>query len=109
MSYHLFFAYDNNHFLKLGPSSDESVSLKSQLNPEAQREADDIRGFNETHSEILRSKEVIEEFKSVLAESQPDSDARQSAEDGDEFKGESCNITMAGYGTCTNGMVRLSR
>jgi hypothetical protein len=109
MSYHLFFAYGNNHFLKLGPSSDESVSLKSQLNPEAQREADDIRGFNETHSEILRSKEVIEEFKSVLAESRPASNERQEAQGTDECNGEICNISTAGYRICTNGVARLSR
>ena len=101
--------YGNNHFLKLGPCSDEAISLKSQLNPKAQREADDIRGFNETHSEILRSKEVIEEFKSVLAESRPASDERQEAQGTDECNGEICNISIAGYRICTNGVARLSR
>jgi pimeloyl-ACP methyl ester carboxylesterase len=63
----LFFAYRNSHFLKFGPNDDGTITLKSQLNPKAQKEAAQIRGFNETHSEILRNSEVIDEFISILA------------------------------------------
>ncbi len=66
MSFELFFAYGNSHFLKLGPNGDETISLKSQLDFRAQKEASHIRGFDETHSDILRDREVVEEFNSIL-------------------------------------------
>lgn len=66
-SFQLFFAYGSNHLLRLGPNDDGAISLKSQLDPKAQKEAAHIHGFNETHSEILRNREVLEEFNSILA------------------------------------------
>ncbi len=67
MCFELFFAYGNSHILKLGPNGDETVSLRSQLDPRAQKESLHIRGFNDTHSDILRNREVLEEFSSILA------------------------------------------
>lgn len=67
MSFYLFFAYGNSHLVKLGANSDETISLKSQLSLKAQKEAARIRGFDETHSEILRDAEMLEEFNSILA------------------------------------------
>ncbi len=67
MNFQLFFAYGNSHWLRLGPNDDGAISLKSQLDSKAQREAAHIRGFNETHSEILHNREVLEEFNSILA------------------------------------------
>jgi pimeloyl-ACP methyl ester carboxylesterase len=67
MTFNLFFAYGGSHFLKLGPDDDGTISLKSQLNPSAQKEAAQIRGFDEKHSDILRNMEMLDEFKSGLA------------------------------------------
>jgi pimeloyl-ACP methyl ester carboxylesterase len=66
--FYLFFAYGNSHLFRIGPNDDGAVSLKSQLEPKAQREATRIYGFDETHSEILRNKEVMEDFNAILAE-----------------------------------------
>jgi hypothetical protein len=63
----LFFAYGSSHFFKFGQNDDGTITLKSQLNPKAQKEATQIRGFNETHSEILTNREVDDEFNSILA------------------------------------------
>ena len=67
LKFHLLFAFGSSHLLRLGPNDDGAVSLKSQLEPDAQKEAVRMRGFNETHDEILRNKEVLEEFNSILA------------------------------------------
>jgi hypothetical protein len=67
MSFNLFFAYGSSHFLKLGPNGDGTISLKSQLNPKAQKEAAQIRGFDEKHSDILRNMEMLDEIRSVIA------------------------------------------
>ena len=67
MNFQLFFAYGSNHLLKLGPNDDGAISLKSQLQSESQKEAKNMRGFNETHSEMLHNKEVRVEFNSILA------------------------------------------
>ncbi|HET6420479.1 MAG TPA: hypothetical protein VFG19_10005 [Geobacteraceae bacterium] len=66
-SFYLFFAYGNSHLVKLGANNDETVTLKSQLDPKAQKEAVQIRGFDETHSDILRDAELLEEFSTILA------------------------------------------
>ena len=64
--FHLFFAYGNTRLLKLGPNDDGAISLKSQLDNKAQKEAVSIRGFNETHSSILSSKEALDSFNEIL-------------------------------------------
>lgn len=71
VTFNLFFAYGNSHFLKVGANGDEVISLESQLDKKAEKEAENIRGFNETHSEILESEQMIEEFNSVLREQFP--------------------------------------
>jgi len=55
VTFDLLFAYENS---ETGPSGDGRVPLQKQLRPEAQEEADVIRGFNEDHLSILNSKEV---------------------------------------------------
>ena len=55
VTFDLLFAYENG---ETGPSGDGRVPLQKQLRPEAQEEADVIRGFNEDHLSILNSKEV---------------------------------------------------
>jgi hypothetical protein len=66
--FHLFFAYGTSRIFRIGPNGDGVISLKSQLDPLAQREAERIYGFDETHSGILRNKEVLDEFNALLAE-----------------------------------------
>ncbi|HTP67202.1 MAG TPA: hypothetical protein VMJ66_17560 [Geobacteraceae bacterium] len=65
--FNLLFAYGSSHFLKIGPNDDGTVSLKSQLDPRAQKEAGYLRGFDEKHSGILNSSELLDEFKTILA------------------------------------------
>ena len=51
----LLFSYRNDKLLNRRTNSDGVIALKSQLRPEAQREADTIFGFDETHVSILNS------------------------------------------------------
>lgn len=57
--FHLFFGYH-------GDSGDGTISLASQLRLEAQRDADKVFGFDETHASILRSDAVRERWLSLL-------------------------------------------
>lgn len=49
-------------------TNDETVSIASQLRREAQLEAEFIRGYDETHTSILHSPLVIEDFNRILTE-----------------------------------------
>ena len=69
--YHLLFSYKNSSSLlgKMGSEqSDGSVALSSQLRMEAQDEATTIRGFNESHTSVLKSKAVKHYIDQVMDE-----------------------------------------
>ena len=59
------FAYNNSGD---GPSGNGRVSLNKQLRSEAQKEARKVRGFNENHISILRSKETTAYINTLLKE-----------------------------------------
>ncbi|MEO6026248.1 MAG: alpha/beta fold hydrolase [Candidatus Binatia bacterium] len=61
-AYHMLFGFK-------GKSGDGTVSLASQLRPEAQEEARTLRGYDETHSGILESPAVAEHLNALLAAS----------------------------------------
>lgn len=63
MRYDLVFGYRGGG---LSGSSDGVVALSSQLRIEAQKEAETVRGFDETHTGILRSPAVAEHLRGIL-------------------------------------------
>ncbi len=65
MAYHLFFG------LRGKGSTDNVVTINSQLRYEAQEEARSMRGFNATHTSILESPAVAARLKEILAATTP--------------------------------------
>ena len=63
VDFELIFTYNNN---EEGLSGDGKVPLKMQLRSEAQKEATHMRGFNEDHLSILRSKEATDYINTLL-------------------------------------------
>lgn len=63
----LIYAYQNPDTIKLGENSDGVVALTSQLHPQAQRQASGQFGFDNTHTDILESKEVATHVRSLMA------------------------------------------
>jgi hypothetical protein len=59
VSFRLFFGYRDESVIRFAENSDGSISLKSQLHPPIQRQAGEVRGFNETHTSILSSEAVL--------------------------------------------------
>ena len=59
VDHRLFYAYKNSDMLKLGENSDGVVSLSSQLNPEAQKQARQTFGFDSGHVDILTNEQMI--------------------------------------------------
>jgi len=62
----LIYAYRNPGTIKIGENSDGVVSLESQLNPQAQRQASGQFGFNNTHTDSLDSEEVFEHIRALM-------------------------------------------
>jgi pimeloyl-ACP methyl ester carboxylesterase len=62
MAYHMMFGFHGRD------ASDGVVALSSQLRPEAQEEARSLRGFDETHTGILRSPATSARLNAILAE-----------------------------------------
>ena len=61
----LFFGHKGNRN-PLRPNNDKTVTLASQLDPRAQREAGMVYGFNEDHMSILSSELVLSQYNAVL-------------------------------------------
>lgn len=61
IAYHMLFGFHG------GSSSDGVVSIGSQLRPEAQEEALSLRGFDETHTGILKSPATAARLNEILA------------------------------------------
>jgi pimeloyl-ACP methyl ester carboxylesterase len=64
-SMHIAFAYLSDRS-PTGKPGDGVVSLKTQLRPDAQREATSMRGFHEDHVSVLASDELQDYVKMVL-------------------------------------------
>ena len=64
--FHLFFTYRDPSTFRLGESSDGIVPLRSQLEPRVQAMATKVQGFNETHSDILKSEAARSAFLRLL-------------------------------------------
>lgn len=62
LEHHLFFTYQGEG----GPTNDGVVTLKSMLDPRAQRPAKAIHGYDETHTSILSAPEAIQEVNQIL-------------------------------------------
>ncbi|MFP4417365.1 MAG: esterase/lipase family protein [Chitinispirillaceae bacterium] len=68
IQFYLFFGFKNPAIIKFSETSDGTVKLKNQLPYTIQDQADEIRGFNETHESILTSDECIERVTQILNE-----------------------------------------
>jgi hypothetical protein len=64
--YSLAFTFAGHQSMVLPESNDGVVSADSQLKAEAQAEAVRMHGFNETHTSVLQSDEVIRWVENVL-------------------------------------------
>jgi len=67
IEYFLFFGHKGNRN-PLRPNNDNVVTLESQLDQRAQREAKMIYGFNEDHVSILASERVLSQYNTILAD-----------------------------------------
>lgn len=67
LTYHLFFSHRGGYNVMSGGNTDGVVSLKSQLFPAAQERAATMRGFDEDHTSILESDEVLKRLATVFA------------------------------------------
>jgi len=65
VKFYLFFGYGGND---IGESSDGAIPVRSQLDPSVQSDAQKVFGFNENHVNILKSKQMIETYLSILEE-----------------------------------------
>lgn len=66
--FHLIFGYKNPRRFRIGSNSDGVITIKSQLDPRAQREALRIYGVDEDHVTILKSLEVVSILNEILQE-----------------------------------------
>ncbi len=66
LNHYLLFGYKGKSSFILDNSNDGVISLSSQLYSKAQSQASKIYGFNETHSSILKSKDVIYRINQIL-------------------------------------------
>lgn len=65
IDYYLLFSHRGGHGI-VRPNNDGTVTLASQLRPEAQAEAKRIIGFDESHTGILSSQEVLARYDALL-------------------------------------------
>ncbi len=68
VQHYLFFGYKGKVTFTAGINNDGVISLESQLKQERQYDAYKIFGYNETHTSIMRSKEVIKNIYNILLE-----------------------------------------
>ncbi len=67
VDHYLFFGHKGNRNI-LRPNNDKVVTLASQLDQRAQRDAKMIYGYNEDHVSILSSQQVLSQFNAILAD-----------------------------------------
>ncbi|MCH6256271.1 hypothetical protein MLD52_06910 [Puniceicoccaceae bacterium K14] len=68
LKHHLFYAYENDAFMKFGKNSDGVVSMASQLDKRAQEGAINQFGFESGHVSILEDRDMIEATLEVLGD-----------------------------------------
>ncbi len=67
LDYYLLFGFNNSGGGVFGAeNTDGTVTLKSQLSPDAQDEAIEIRGYNDTHVGILSNDAVLSKLHSIF-------------------------------------------
>lgn len=66
LHHELIYAYQNPGAIKIGENSDGVVALTSQLHPQAQRQASEQFGFDNTHTDILDSEEVAAHIRARM-------------------------------------------
>ena len=66
MKYYLFFSFKGGRNPFTNGNDDGTVSLISQLKPEAQEAAVKLFGFNEDHTSILKSIQVSKKINQIL-------------------------------------------
>lgn len=71
IDYHLGFSFHGSGTPGLPESNDGVVTVASQLAPAAQKQAQAIHGFNESHASILASREVADWVSEFLATPPP--------------------------------------
>jgi pimeloyl-ACP methyl ester carboxylesterase len=64
--YYLLFSFLGKESLMISRNNDGVVAIDSELDLTAQKAASGIRGFNEDHNSILKSKEVVEYLDTAL-------------------------------------------
>ena len=69
MRFYLLFAHRGKYSLLRNTNTDGVVSLKSQLLPEAQETAVNVRGFDESHVDILHSPKALAQLHQILEHS----------------------------------------
>ncbi len=69
IDYYLLFSHRGGRGI-VRPNNDGAVTLASQLRPEAQAEAKRIFGFDESHTGILSSPEVLARYDALLLEAE---------------------------------------
>ncbi|MFK7915704.1 MAG: lipase family alpha/beta hydrolase [Pseudomonadales bacterium] len=67
LPFYLLFSHKGNGLLR-GANSDGTITLKSQLHPQAQQQASRIIGFDEDHVSILRAPESIALINELLTD-----------------------------------------
>jgi pimeloyl-ACP methyl ester carboxylesterase len=66
LHHELIYAYQNSGAIKMGENSDGVVALTSQLHPQVQRQASGQFGFDNTHTDILKSEEVAAYIQGLM-------------------------------------------
>ena len=64
--HHIIFSYRGKRSYVIPKSNDGTVSVASQLKPEAQADAASVHGFDEDHVSILSNHDVIELVERLL-------------------------------------------
>jgi pimeloyl-ACP methyl ester carboxylesterase len=71
VEYHLWYTFGDARAIKLGENSDGTVPLSCQLTAEAQNEAKEQFGFNDTHTGVLRDAEMIKRLLRIVETVKP--------------------------------------
>lgn len=71
VEHHLFYSHHGSRSLTLPPENDGTVSVASQLRPEAKDDAASIQGYDEDHVSILSSTAALTRGKAILDASPP--------------------------------------
>ena len=66
VDHHLLFGFKGKRSIVVDGNNDGTVTLASQLHVKAQEQATKIYGFNETHTSILRAREVSDAINQIL-------------------------------------------